>query len=90
MLPVALVLDLPESVCRERNESRPDRAFGPHVIRNQLRELRRGLRGLKREGFATVHVLTSPEEVDAATVVRTRLWNDRRDLTGPWRPGCRR
>ena len=35
VLPVAIVIDLPERVCHERNRSRPDRDFGPHVIRNQ-------------------------------------------------------
>src|SRR5689334_18376740 len=34
-LPVAIVLDLPESVCLKRNAGRPDRDFGPHVIRRQ-------------------------------------------------------
>src|SRR5687767_6066463 len=34
MLPVALFFDLPETLCQERNRSRPDRDFGPHVIRN--------------------------------------------------------
>src|SRR3954467_4919600 len=32
-LPVAVVLNMPEEVCQERNRSRSDRAFGPHVIR---------------------------------------------------------
>ena len=36
-LPVAIVLDLPERVCQERNRARPDRDFGPHVVRNQRR-----------------------------------------------------
>src|SRR5687767_5158447 len=34
VLPVAIVLDLPERVCHDRNRSRPDRPFGPHVIRS--------------------------------------------------------
>src|ERR1700738_1099307 len=34
-LPVAIVLDVPEKVCQERNRQRPDRDFGPHVVRNQ-------------------------------------------------------
>ncbi|MBV9279817.1 MAG: AAA family ATPase, partial [Chloroflexi bacterium] len=50
-IPVAIVLDLPESVCLERNRSRPERAFGPHVIRQHVQQLRRSLRGLEREGF---------------------------------------
>lgn len=39
-LPVALVLDTPERICRERNANRPDRNFGEHVIRNQSSQLR--------------------------------------------------
>src|ERR1700685_1157196 len=44
VLPVAIVLKLPEDICHERNKSRADRNFGPHVIRNQSMQLRRGLR----------------------------------------------
>ena len=51
VLPVAIVLDLPEKLCQERNRERPDRDFGPHVIRTQSNHLRRSLRGLQREGF---------------------------------------
>ena len=32
-LPVAIVLDLPERIAHERNKTRADRSFGPHVIR---------------------------------------------------------
>src|SRR5437764_7850907 len=32
-LAAAIVLKLPEDVCHERNRGRPDRAFGPHVVR---------------------------------------------------------
>ena len=66
-LPVAIVFDLPERVCRDRNAARPDRDFGPHVIRNQVGSLHRSLRGLEREGFRYVHCLRSVEEVDAVT-----------------------
>src|SRR5687768_14321806 len=76
-LPVAIVLDLPERVCEDRNRGRPDRAFGPHVIRNQKSQLRRSLRSLRREGFRHVIVLSAPEEVEATTVERVPLWNDR-------------
>lgn len=85
VLPVAIVLDVPESVCRERNAARPDRAgMGAHVIPRQRRELRRGLRGLQREGFRTVHHLRGTEEVDAARVVLERRYNDLAHLTGPF------
>jgi protein phosphatase len=83
-LPVAIVLDLPERVCHDRNSSRIDRNFGPHVVRNQCSQLRRSLRQLGREGFRHVFVLRTPEEVDAATIERVPLWNDRRFDRGPF------
>ncbi len=83
-LPVAIVFDLPERLCRERNESRPNRDFGSHVIRNQVRDLRRGLRRLRKEGFRHVHTLSTPEAVAAAAIRRTRLWNNRTDEHGPF------
>jgi protein phosphatase len=84
VLPVALVLDVPESVCRARNASRPDRDFGDHVIRRQHADLRRSLRGLQKEGFRTVHVLHGEQEIAAATITRTRLFNDLRHENGPF------
>jgi len=83
-LPVAVVLDIPEAVCHERNRGRPDRDFGPHVVRNQKSQLRRSLRGLRKEGFRYVAVIESSEEADAAVVERAPLWNDRRDDRGPF------
>ncbi|HVX60701.1 MAG TPA: polynucleotide kinase-phosphatase, partial [Pirellulales bacterium] len=83
-LPVAVVLDLPEKLCHERNRGRQDRNFGPHVIRQQRTQMRRSLRGLAKEGFRHVFVLETAEEVDAASVSRTPLWNDRRGEHGPF------
>src|SRR5262245_61130992 len=83
-LPVAVVLDLNERICQDRNRLRADRNFGPHVIRTQKNHLRRSLRGLGREGFSHVYVLETPEEVDAATVERVPLWNDKREEHGPF------
>ena len=83
-LPVAIVFNLPEDVCQERNRDRADRDFGPHVIRNQRSQLRRSIKGLKREGFRHVFVLESPGEVDAVNIERTPLWNDKRDEHGPF------
>lgn len=88
-LPVAIVLNLPERVCQDRNAARPDRDFGPHVIRNQRMALRRGMggrsgKGLRREGFRHVWVLESEEDVAAATIERTPLWNNRKHEQGPF------
>ncbi|MGW8366461.1 polynucleotide kinase-phosphatase [Streptomyces wedmorensis] len=85
VLPIAIVLDLPEDVCRDRNAGRPDRADMPaHVIQRHRRELRRSLRGLEREGFRKVHVLRSAEEVEEASIVLERRFNDLRHVTGPF------
>src|SRR5215467_7684873 len=32
-LPVAIVLNLPQRLCQDRNASRSERDFGPHVVR---------------------------------------------------------
>ncbi|MER0448844.1 polynucleotide kinase-phosphatase [Streptomyces sp. Edi4] len=85
VLPIAIVLDLPEEVCAERNAQRPDRASMPrHVIARHRRELRRSLRGLEREGFRKVHVLRSVEEVENAVITIERRYNDLTHLTGPF------
>jgi protein phosphatase len=83
-LPVAIVLNVNERVCRDRNKGRADRNFGPHVVRNQCQQLRRSLRGLRREGFSHVFVLETPDEIDAVTVVRQQLWTNRAQETGPF------
>ncbi|MEU2565291.1 polynucleotide kinase-phosphatase [Streptomyces althioticus] len=85
VLPIAIVLDVPEEVCAERNAARTDRADMPRrVIRRHTRELRRGLRHLEREGFRKVHVLRGVEEVEHATVVTEKRFNDLTHLTGPF------
>jgi protein phosphatase len=84
VLAVAIVLDVPERVCADRNAAREDRQFGPQVLRNQQSQLRRSLRGLRREGFHRVYVLNGEEEIEAASFEREPLWNDRRSDTGPF------
>jgi protein phosphatase len=83
VLPVAIVLDIPERICEERNRSRPDRQFGPHVLPRQRQALKRSIKGLGREGFRHVWVL-GPEDVDGVEIERQPLWNNRRELHGPF------
>jgi predicted kinase len=83
-LPVAIVLDTPEAECQSRNQSRPDRAFGPHVVRQQRQQLRRSLKVLRREGFRHVFVFESAEELERGVIERVPLRNDRRDERGPF------
>jgi protein phosphatase len=83
-LPVALVLDIPERICRERNEARADRNFGEHVIRNQCSQLRKSLRNLEREGFRHVTIFKSPDELAGLTIRREPLWNNKKHESGPF------
>ena len=84
VLPVALVFNFPEKLCQERNRTRPDRDFGPHVIRNQSQQLRRSLRGLEREGFRHVHIFNDPAELEGLEIERQPLWNNLKHEHGPF------
>ncbi|MFF2505810.1 polynucleotide kinase-phosphatase [Streptomyces sp. NPDC058067] len=85
VLPIAIVLDVPEEVCAARNAARADRAGMPRrVISRHTRELRRSLRQLEREGFRKVHVLRGVEAIDSAGIVREKRFNDLTHLTGPF------
>lgn len=83
-LAVAIVFDLPERLCHARNAERPDRDFGPHVVRNHVRSLRRSIKRLGREGFRYRYRFQSEEEANAAVVARQPLWTDRRGDVGPF------
>ncbi len=84
VLPVAIVLDMPERVCVQRNATRADRDFGGDVVRRQRDQLRRSLKHLAKEGFRKIHVLRSEEEVADAVVVREKLLNDFKHEHGPF------
>ena len=86
VLPVAIVLDVPESVAQQRNAQRPDRRhLGRHVIARHRQDLRRSLRSLKEEGFRHIHHLRSVAEIDAVQhLTREQLYNNRKEETGPF------
>ncbi|NGO49113.1 polynucleotide kinase-phosphatase [Streptomyces ureilyticus] len=85
VLPIAIVLDAPEEVCAERNAAREDRAGMPRrVIQRHIRELRRSLRHLEREGFRKVHILRGVEEIESASIRTEKRFNDLTHLTGPF------
>jgi len=83
-LAVAIVLDIPEKVCKERNAARPDRDFGDHVISRQAQQLRRSVRHLQKDGFRYVYVLKSEEEAAQAEIARVPLWNNKKNEHGPF------
>jgi protein phosphatase len=86
VLPVAIVLDVPDAVAHERNAHRPERrGMGPHVIARHRQDLRRSLRNLRDEGFRHIFHLRGVEEVDAVQgILRDRLYNNRKEETGPF------
>jgi protein phosphatase len=85
VLPVAIVVNMPEKICNQRNEVRPDRDLGSHVIPQQISQLRRSLRHLKLEGFRNIVELRTPEEVDAIEhIIRDPLYNNKKEEKGPF------
>ena len=84
VIPVAIVLNLSTRLCEDRNRERPDRNFGPHVIRQQAQFLRRSIRYLKREGFRQIYELSSAEEVDEVVIERQPLSNNLKHEHGPF------
>lgn len=82
-LKVAIVLDVPERVCHDRNASRPDRQFGPHVVRNQHRALINSLRMLRKEGWHKIYVL-KPDDIEAATLTVEPIWSRKPHEHGPF------
>lgn len=82
-LRIAIVLDVSEETCHERNVSRPNRQFGPHVVKNHRRDLRRFFGSWKKEGWTRVFVL-KPEELADLEIVRTPLFSRRHEEHGPF------
>jgi protein phosphatase len=80
-LAIAIVMNTPEALCRERNLLREDRNFGAHVIHRQVSELRKSMRGLEAEGFRYVHFIDGSQEVE---IRRTKLYNNLKHLQGPF------
>lgn len=81
---VAIALNLPEALCHERNQQRPNRQFGSHVVRNHVKDLKRSLQTLKKEKIRYVYILNSPEEIEAVEIERQPLWNNQKHQHGPF------
>lgn len=81
---VAIALNLPEEVCHARNQKRPDRQFGRHVVRNHVKHLQRSLHNLKQEKIRHSYILNSLEEINAVNIERHPLENNRKQEHGPF------
>ncbi|GAA4385472.1 polynucleotide kinase-phosphatase [Hymenobacter koreensis] len=86
VLPVAIVLDVPDRVAEDRNQLRAERQhLGRHVVPQQRQQLRRSLKTLKAEGFRHLYHLHGPEEIDAVqAIVRDPLYSNRKHDSGPF------
>lgn len=80
----AIVLNLPEELLQERNKARPERNLPERVIRQHCYDVKRCISGLKREGFRFVYVINSMDQLENTEIVRTKLWNDKKDEHGPF------
>ncbi|MDE7098519.1 MAG: polynucleotide kinase-phosphatase [Ruminococcus sp.] len=80
---VAIVLNMPESLMQERNKARSDRNLPERVISQHCRDVKRSIKGLKREGFRFVYVINSPEQLENVEIIRTKMWNNMTDEHSP-------
>jgi protein phosphatase len=67
---IAIVLDLPLTICLERNELRMTRRLPASAIRRQHRWLVESLPMLAAEGIGRIDLLHSSDEVEAVAVER--------------------
>ena len=81
---VAIVLDPPEKVLLERNKERSDRNISESILKNQRANLKSSIKHLKKEGFSYIYILNTKEEIDNIEIVRTKLWNNKKDEHGPF------
>ncbi len=82
-LKVAIFIDTPESVAHARNQDRPNRQFGPQVVRGQHRQFRSALSDVRRERWTKSYVI-KPEQMEGIEVVRTPIWSRMPQERGPF------
>ncbi len=80
----AVVMSTPLQTCLDRSHATEGARVPEHVIRHQHRRLRHNIRSIKKEGIRHQYVLTDQQEVDEATVTRSKLHLDQRENHGPF------
>ena len=83
-LAAAIVFDLPERLCVERNSARPGGPIETEEEHRQCAQLRQSLKGLQHEGFWRVYTLATEEDVASVEIVREPLPSDRTGDHGPF------
>lgn len=84
IIPIALVFNLPENICLERNKTRAENAQEESFIHHQMQQLRHLLRNLKREGYQSIHIFNTPEEVEQVELERQELGINQKSDSGPF------
>lgn len=67
---IAIALNLPEHVCQQRNQQRPNRQVPAEVVIDQVRSLGRSLTTLDPQKFHQIHIFTTPQEVEFVVIER--------------------
>ncbi|MDH4127213.1 MAG: polynucleotide kinase-phosphatase [Spirochaetota bacterium] len=81
---VAIVFNIPEQLCRERNKSRSDYNIYSQTLNNQQELLNLTLNSLDGEGFNSIYILRSPDEVDNIKINLIPLQSNKKHLNGPF------
>jgi polynucleotide kinase-phosphatase len=81
---VAIVLDMPMELCKERNSNRTNCQVSGKQITHQINQLRNFTEKLCSEGFNSVYVLKSEDDVNNTEIIRKRLSSNRKDEPGPF------
>ncbi|MBP1650891.1 MAG: Bis(5'-nucleosyl)-tetraphosphatase(asymmetrical) [Bacteroidetes bacterium] len=85
ILPVAIILNMSDRVCQDRNRTRTDRNLPPRVIKSQMAALKSGVHKIREEGFRRHFEFRTPESVDSITeIIREPLYNDLKQEEGPF------
>jgi len=82
--PLAIVFQVPETLCQERNRQRPGRIVPASVVHEQWEQMSRSLPRLTAEGFRQIITLSSPEEIDRVVIERQAPPGKRPDDSGPF------
>lgn len=87
---VAIVLDLDPEIVVARNARRVGRVVPEPAVRRQLADLERSARPgvLEAEGFAAVHYLRSPTELELVRLERRGAGDERDRRAGSEDPDC--
>lgn len=84
-LVTAIVFDMPDRLCIERNENRPERSINRGAIIRQITLLRKSRKWLKKDGIKSIYSFESPEETDRIeSIERQPLYNNKKQEHGPF------